>query len=771
MTDYGLIGQSVSGSNSLVGTPGGTGVQRPSFADYLSKSIKADTPTAPGMSLGVGNAAPSNNVPNGNTGTSLISAPTHPLFASAQSAPNASTLPSAAPNTQQAPSTGPTLFQGGNAPVKTNAPTVQDYIDQVVLKDAPDYVKQNTHIDTAKLANDPAYQAWAKAHATTALDTTQVPLPSINAVTSSPYSAVTTDPNTIDFSKYLQTQANPVLGAESNALNQVQNQLGAQNTQYGGLAAQVAGGAPGVGVASVGPAAQMSAAQIANTPLAQRTVLGAAQQANGSTVDASQSDQIRAIQLKQLQDLQAQAGGQASSDAQRVMQQTTAQNLAAQVALANSAGGNPALNARNAANNLATVGQTAQGTALNLYAQEQQAAQGLLASQANATRGADVSVASQNSAQDMQKQLSNQAAQNNFSLSQASMDSATELQNTSQQYQAALQQAQLDQQAGLTNTQAINTANQLQAQLQQQASNLQAQIQADANSQAAQISLAGINAMTQGILGQQNIIGSNYNTLLNQSGTVALANQQATNQGNQFNANAQNAANQFNASNQFQTQAQNQNTSTGLYQAILGGQVSQGNSQGNNATALQIAQLQAQIQQQQLQQQQNNQWLQGVTGIGQIVAASDRTLKTAIVQSPRVANAILEYLSTLDAPSKEQKATLELAQSHAGPLVSDKGHDANDFFNSLTPSSYNYKKDAQIPEAGKPAYGVMAQDVEKHPVGKTLVVDTPQGKMLDIPRSLTLLLASHSTLAKKATEHDDKLNELFAALSKRKRSA
>lgn len=52
---------------------------------------------------------------------------------------------------------------------------------------------------------------------------------------------------------------------------------------------------------------------------------------------------------------------------------------------------------------------------------------------------------------------------------------------------------------------------------------------------------------------------------------------------------------------------------------------------------------------------------------------------------------------------------------------------------SLRGYTYRYKPEAQqrLGLDGRPKYGIMAQDVERTPLGQTMVVDTPQGKMID----------------------------------------
>lgn len=66
--------------------------------------------------------------------------------------------------------------------------------------------------------------------------------------------------------------------------------------------------------------------------------------------------------------------------------------------------------------------------------------------------------------------------------------------------------------------------------------------------------------------------------------------------------------------------------------------------------------------------------------------------------------------------------------------------DASEFLDNLTPSKYRYK------EPGKFGAGVhaspMAQDLEKSEVGRSMVKDTPEGKMVDYGKGFGAILAS-----------------------------
>lgn len=66
--------------------------------------------------------------------------------------------------------------------------------------------------------------------------------------------------------------------------------------------------------------------------------------------------------------------------------------------------------------------------------------------------------------------------------------------------------------------------------------------------------------------------------------------------------------------------------------------------------------------------------------------------------------------------------------------------DIDDFMKSLDAVSYDYIGREDLPKGRH--YGIMAQDLEKSKVGKTLVINTPKGKMVDYGRGYGAVLAS-----------------------------
>lgn len=87
--------------------------------------------------------------------------------------------------------------------------------------------------------------------------------------------------------------------------------------------------------------------------------------------------------------------------------------------------------------------------------------------------------------------------------------------------------------------------------------------------------------------------------------------------------------------------------------------------------------------------------------------------------------------------------------------VSRETPDMDSFMAALKPLMFKYK-DPESPGASPGEnVGVVAQDVEKTPVGKTMVKNTPDGKMLDLQKGFGVILAALAALHDKI-EGDEK---------------
>ena len=75
------------------------------------------------------------------------------------------------------------------------------------------------------------------------------------------------------------------------------------------------------------------------------------------------------------------------------------------------------------------------------------------------------------------------------------------------------------------------------------------------------------------------------------------------------------------------------------------------------------------------------------------------------------------------------------------------GNDAvQEFLGQLNPSEYNYK-DAVHGEGN--FVSPMAQELEKTKLGKDLVIDTPEGKMVDYGKGFGLMLSAMANISQR----------------------
>lgn len=81
----------------------------------------------------------------------------------------------------------------------------------------------------------------------------------------------------------------------------------------------------------------------------------------------------------------------------------------------------------------------------------------------------------------------------------------------------------------------------------------------------------------------------------------------------------------------------------------------------------------------------------------------------------------------------------------------DPTDEMRQFLEELRPVKFRYKDPDEPGTAPGQRYGVIAQDLERTPVGKSLVRDTPSGKMIDTNQAVPVLLAS---IAKMRDEMD-----------------
>lgn len=149
----------------------------------------------------------------------------------------------------------------------------------------------------------------------------------------------------------------------------------------------------------------------------------------------------------------------------------------------------------------------------------------------------------------------------------------------------------------------------------------------------------------------------------------------------------------------------------------------------------------------------------GMLGQGASTAQAQNELGS---QNYNTAQQINADVAKADAELKQktQGGMLGALGGAAGAIFSDErlktnvdyekaGDDLKGFLDALNPARFDYKSETH---GGKENYGFMAQDAEKSRVGKSMVVETPDGKAIDSKRALMAAIASVAHLNKRLTK-------------------
>jgi hypothetical protein len=91
--------------------------------------------------------------------------------------------------------------------------------------------------------------------------------------------------------------------------------------------------------------------------------------------------------------------------------------------------------------------------------------------------------------------------------------------------------------------------------------------------------------------------------------------------------------------------------------------------------------------------------------------------------------------------------------------ISAAKKDTASFLNALSAQKYNYKDESKPGTSPGKNYGIMAQDLEKSPMGKSLVIDTPDGKMVDVRRGFGAALAGMAELNRRTADIEKALKK------------
>ena len=409
-----------------------------------------------------------------------------------------------------------------------------------------------------------------------------------------------------------------------------------------------------------------------------------------------------------------------------------------------------------------------------------------------ANQGAINTTNLQQGAMNQQVALANQGATNQGILTQAQIAAAAELQNAGAMTDVSKFNSGQAQALNLANAgfqqdaSKVNASNALSAAQGNQSANLaasttnatlaqQVALANAANSLAAQTTNAGNNlsaSTTNATLAQQVALANARNSLdasttnannnLSAGTTnaslaqgVNLANMQAYNQQAQTQAQLQNAVNLANANNQTGVSQTNANNYTSASQsnAQLANAVNLANASQQNSMAQAQGQLTqqtnaqnqsaAQKQQDMIQQQQQNYAQNALTASGQAMAgtASAANSAASALNAKNQQNAALMNLGTTGL------ATYMTSDRNAKTDVRNSAAEIAEFTRSIKPQSWRYK-DPDMPGAAPgERFGVMAQDLEKSKVGRSLVSEGPNGyKQIDTNQAVGAILATLSQM-------------------------
>jgi len=497
-----------------------------------------------------------------------------------------------------------------------------------------------------------------------------------------------------------------------------------------------------IAAAQQAQAGRVQGTQVPAAALASMTQLAPTALAQTAQIDPSQQAQFRAQQQGLAGSLQGTINGTTPSVAALMLRNATDNAVSNQYALAQAANGMSAGQAqRQAMLGAANLNSQSIYQQALLRAQEIATAQGQLGGVLDQGRSGDLSLATNQAGLTQQSNLANAGALNSASQAQLGADVQTKLTNAGATNQAQLAQAQINagasqQQAALDtgtsqfNAGALNAQAQAQAQLQQAASlaNQQSNLQAGTTNATLAQQVALANAGAQNTTNQQNAQLQQAAALQNsQLGTQAsLANANNVTSANTASAQLANAVSLANANNQSQA-----NLTTGQLQT----QTALANANNQVSTNA--------LNQKAVQDLASNQ----LTASGQNVTAANNQAQADVGLASAAAQ---EKGAELQAVGAGIGALSKLSDRREKRDISDSEKEIAAFVAGINPYAWRYKNPT-LPGAGHGRqYGVMAQDLERTAVGKTMVRDRPDGrKEVDGATAATVALAAISALNKR----------------------
>lgn len=158
------------------------------------------------------------------------------------------------------------------------------------------------------------------------------------------------------------------------------------------------------------------------------------------------------------------------------------------------------------------------------------------------------------------------------------------------------------------------------------------------------------------------------------------------------------------------------------------------------------------------------------------VSATQQAYDDEMKKRETIANALAAKAKDQEEKAKQHDAFVGNLVGTAGTVASslvaksDKNSkniengipDLDAFMATLKPAAFTYKDPSSAGAAPGENVGVMAQDVEKTPVGRTMVKNTPDGKMLDMQKGFGIVLAGLASLHDKYEELEKKYSSKAA---------
>lgn len=486
----------------------------------------------------------------------------------------------------------------------------------------------------------------------------------------------------------------------------------AEGTQMGPIeriAATQIGAPREVGASQIGPVTDARAATLGPAAQAQAATLGPAAQAQASTIDPAvlataarirgeEQEQFRARQLGLVQGLEDTIAGKAPSVAEIQLRDAADRNIAQQYAMAASARGqNIGLAQRGAAQNAAGIGAQLGRDASLLRAQEIAQARGLLGGVLAQGRDSDINLATNQAGLEQQATLANANAQNTRAINQAQLGTQVSLGNAGMTNEQARAAATLQTNVNVANAGMTNEQARAGAQLQTQ-------------TEIANAAARNAAAIRQAELEQQAATGNADRSLTADTSNATLQQQAAIANQTAYNAQQQHAAQ--------------------LAQQIA------------------IANQQAQQTQTQLDDQREKAMRDAaLTAQGQTIEAGvgkagiDLKNREAALDTAKAVGQAVAFVSS------DERGKTDIAAADV-PVRA--------FLDDLEAKTFRYRRPDRPGAARGRRFGVMAQDLERNPVGRSLVRDTEQGKVIDLPQGLGVFLAALGNINRRVARVEKK---------------